>query len=133
MKSGKGVNFPHSALSAPALTAKDRRDLAEGLEAGIDFVGLSFVRSAAHVHTLRRMLAGRPEERRPWIIAKIERSEALKDLAAIAAASDALMVARGDLGVEIGLASVPRAQRRFSPWAARSPSRSSWPRRCWSR
>jgi len=112
VRTGAGVNFPHSALSAPALTAKDRRDLAEGLEAGVDFVGLSFVRSAAHVGTLRRLL-GTAGKSRPWIVAKIERAEALADLDAIASAADALMVARGDLGVEIGLAAVPAAQRRI--------------------
>ena len=114
MKSGAGVNFPNSTLSAPALTAKDRRDLAEGLAAGVDFVGLSFVRSAG---ARRRSSGGssrawRPR-RRPWIVSKIERTEALADLDRLAAASDALMVARGDLGVEIGLASVPRAQREI--------------------
>ncbi|MBL8111919.1 MAG: pyruvate kinase, partial [Acidobacteria bacterium] len=113
IKTGAGVNFPLSSLSAPALTSKDKRDLAEGLEAGIDFVGLSFVRSAAHVQSLRRLLDRMPEELRPWIVAKIERSEALQDLHAIARATDILMVARGDLGVEIGLASVPRAQREI--------------------
>ncbi len=113
VKSGAGVNFPNSALSAPALTAKDRRDLAEGLAAGVDFVGLSFVRSPAHVAVLRRLLARVPPERRPWIVSKIERKEALAALDSLAAASDALMVARGDLGVEIGLASVPRAQREI--------------------
>ena len=113
VKSGAGVNFPNSALSAPALTAKDRRDLAEGLAAGVDFVGLSFVRSPAHVVALRRLLARVPTERRPWIVSKIERKEALAALDSLAATSDALMVARGDLGVEIGLASVPRAQREI--------------------
>jgi len=114
VKSEAGVNFPSSELSAPALTAKDRRDLAEGLEAGIDFVGLSFVRSAAHVVELRRLLvAGGPEGERPWIVAKIERGEALRELDAIARAADVLMVARGDLGVEIGLAAVPRVQREI--------------------
>ncbi len=113
VKSGAGVNFPNSALSAPALTAKDRRDLAEGLAAGVDFVGLSFVRSPAHVLALRRLLARVPPGRRPWIVSKIERKEALDALDELAAASDALMVARGDLGVEIGLASVPRAQREI--------------------
>ena len=113
LKSGAGVNFPNSALSAPALTAKDRRDLAEGLAAGVDFVGLSFVRSPSHVEKLRRLLARVPPERRPWIVSKIERKEALAALDELAAASDALMVARGDLGVEIGLASVPRAQREI--------------------
>lgn len=113
LKTRAGVNFPDSALSAPALTPKDRRDLAEGLAAGVDLVGLSFVRSAAHVEALRRLLARVPAERRPWIVAKIERREALGELDAIAAATDVLMVARGDLGVEIGLASVPRAQRQI--------------------
>ncbi len=113
VKSGAGVNFPNSALSAPALTAKDRRDLDEGLEAGVDFVGLSFVRSAAHVAHLRRLLERVDPERRPWIVSKIERKEALAALDALAAVSDVLMVARGDLGVEIGLANVPRAQREI--------------------
>jgi pyruvate kinase len=113
VRSGAGVNFPDSALSAPALTGKDRRDLAEGLAAGVDFVGLSFVRSPAHVAQLRRLLARLPPERRPWIVSKIERKEALAALDDLAAASDALMVARGDLGVEIGLAGVPRAQREI--------------------
>jgi pyruvate kinase len=113
VKSEAGVNFPTSTLTAPALTAKDRRDLAEALDAGVDFVGLSFVRSAAHVAQLRRLFERIPADRRPWIVAKIERPEALRDLDRIAAASDALMVARGDLGVEIGLARVPAAQREI--------------------
>jgi pyruvate kinase len=113
VKSEAGVNFPSSELSAPALTAKDRRDLAEGLAAGIDFVGLSFVRSAAHVLELKRLLKRVADGRRPWVVAKIERGEALSELEAIARASDILMVARGDLGVEIGLASVPRVQREI--------------------
>lgn len=113
VKSEAGVNFPDSTLTAPALTAKDRRDLAEALGAGVDFVGLSFVRSAAHVAKLRRLFERVPPDRRPWIVAKIERPEALGDLDRIAAASDALMVARGDLGVEIGLARVPAAQRQI--------------------
>jgi pyruvate kinase len=113
VRSGAGVNFPDSALSAPALTAKDRRDLREGLGAGVDFVGLSFVRSAPQVEELRRLIARSKEVARPWIVAKIERPEALDALVRIAAVSDALMVARGDLGVEIGLAAVPRAQERI--------------------
>jgi pyruvate kinase len=111
VRKGAGVNFPSSALSAPAVTAKDRRDLREGLEAGIQFVGLSFVRCVEHVKTLRRLIAEAPFERRPWIVSKIERVEAVRSLREIAAASDVLMVARGDLGVEIGLAAVPGAQR----------------------
>ena len=113
VRSGAGVNLPDSVLTAPALTPKDRRDLAEGLRAGVDFVGLSFVRSAAHVEGLRRLIERSPGTARPWIVAKIERPEALRDLDGIAAASDALMVARGDLGVEIGLPRVPAAQREI--------------------
>ena len=111
VRKGAGVNLPSSELSAPAVTAKDRRDLREGLEAGIEFVGLSFVRSVEHVKALRRLLAAAPPERRPWIVSKIERVEAVRGLREIASASDVLMVARGDLGVEIGLAAVPGAQR----------------------
>jgi pyruvate kinase len=111
VRKGAGVNLPSSALSAPAVTPKDRRDLREGLEAGIQFVGLSFVRSVEHVKALRRLLAAAPVERRPWIVSKIERVEAVRALREIAAASDVLMVARGDLGVEIGLAAVPGVQR----------------------
>ncbi len=113
VRSGAGVNFPSSALTAPALTPKDRRDLREGLAAGIDLVGLSFVRSAEHVHSVKRLLAELPAARRPWVVAKIERVEALKELREIARAADAMMVARGDLGVEIGLAAVPGAQHRI--------------------
>ncbi len=113
VKSEAGVNFPDSTLTAPALTAKDRRDLDEAMAAGVDFVGLSFVRSTAHVAQVRRLLERVAPDRRPWIVAKIERPEALRDLDRIAAASDALMVARGDLGVEIGLARVPAAQREI--------------------
>jgi pyruvate kinase len=71
------------------------------------------VRSAAHVHDLKRLLARVPDVRRPWVVAKIERAEALRELDAIARAADILMVARGDLGVEIGLAAVPRVQREI--------------------
>ena len=116
----KGVNFPGSTLSAPALTAKDRRDLAEAVQAGVDFVGLSFVRSARQIEHLRGLLQALPESRRPWIVAKIERPEAVADLANIAKAADALMVARGDLGVEVGLAAVPRLQRRILDAGRRS-------------
>ena len=113
VRSGAGVNFPHSTLSAPPLTPKDRRDLKEGLEAGVDFVGLSFVRSAKHVALLRKLIDVAPPLKRPWIVAKIERPEAILYLEEIARAADVLMVARGDLGVEMGLAAVPALQRRI--------------------
>lgn len=110
VRQGAGVNFPQSTLSAPALTRKDKRDLREGLASGVDIVSLSFVRTADHLRTLRKLLAHLPGERTPWIVAKIERVEALRDLASIAPLADVMMVARGDLGVELGLAAVPAAQ-----------------------
>src|SRR5258705_5417104 len=92
----KGVNFPSVSLSAPSMTAKDRRDLEFGLEQGVDFVALSFVRSADDILRLRRLL--RHEQRPPMVIAKIERREAIENLEKILAAADGVMVARGDLG-----------------------------------
>ncbi len=113
VKAEKGVNFPGSTLSAPSLTAKDRRDLAEGLAAGIDLVGMSFVRSASQVQHLKELINASPGGCRPWVVAKIERPEAVADLVEIAQVADGLMVARGDLGVEMGLAAVPGLQRRI--------------------
>ncbi|MBI5837128.1 MAG: pyruvate kinase [Candidatus Eisenbacteria bacterium] len=113
VRGGAGVNFPHSELSAPALTVKDRRDLKEGVRAGVDFLGLSFVRSAAHVRHVKTLVSRGPRARRPWVVAKIERPEAVRDLVAIASESDVLMVARGDLGVELGLAAVPMLQHEI--------------------
>ncbi len=107
----KGVNIPGVRLRLPSLTARDRRDLALGLALGVDFVALSFVRSARDVHALRRELKRR---RSPAaVLAKIERPEALANLAEIIAASDGVMVARGDLGVELPPEKVPLAQKRI--------------------
>jgi len=103
----KGINLPDSQVSAPALTNKDREDIAFATALGVDFLALSFVRSAADVTMLREVL-GSSET---GIIAKIERPEALEDAAAIVAASDGIMVARGDLGVEIPAEQVPVAQQ----------------------
>ncbi len=107
----KGVNLPGVAIPVPSLTEKDLRDLEFGLELGVDYVALSFVRAAADVHGLRELLhtAGS----RALVVAKIEKAEALDELDAIITASDAVMVARGDLGVEIGPAAVPLVQKRI--------------------
>ncbi|MBI3970988.1 MAG: pyruvate kinase [Chloroflexi bacterium] len=107
LRSHKGINVPGAPLSAPALTEKDVADAQFGIDQGVDFLALSFVREASDVVSLRR-LAGQTA-----IIAKIERPEALNNVDAILAAADGLMVARGDLGVEIPLERVPVIQRRL--------------------
>jgi pyruvate kinase len=107
----KGLNFPGVRLSADSLTAKDRGDLAFGLQMGIDFVALSFVRSDADILKLRRLL--RRAKHPPLVIAKIERREAIENLEAILAAADGVMVARGDLGVEYPPERVPILQKRI--------------------
>jgi pyruvate kinase len=109
--SHKGVNLPGVPVPIPSLTQKDRADLELALSLGVDFVALSFVRSAADVHELRSLItdAGSPAQ----VIAKIEKAEAIEALHEIVEAADALMVARGDLGVEIGPALVPLLQKRI--------------------
>jgi len=107
----KGLNLPGVKVSAPALTDKDRIDLKFGLELGVDFVALSFVRSPEDVLEARR-LAVTPDGRRVPVIAKIERPEAVARLDEIIDASEGIMVARGDLGVEMGNEKVPLLQKR---------------------
>ncbi len=104
----KGVNVPDVALGIPALTEKDRRDLDFALDHGVDFIGLSFVQRAEDVAEARDIARGRA-----WIVAKIEKPQALDQLDAIIALSDAVMVARGDLGVELPPEEVPLAQKRI--------------------
>jgi pyruvate kinase len=107
----KGVNVPGVPVPIPSLTRKDLHDLDFALELGVDFVALSFVRSAADVRDLRDLIdhAGSPAD----VIAKIEKSEAVAVLDEVLAETDAVMVARGDLGVEIGPALVPLLQKRI--------------------
>jgi pyruvate kinase len=107
----KGVNVPGVSIPVPSLTEKDVHDLDFALELGVDFVALSFVRSVDDVRGLRERIhsAGVPAS----IIAKIEKAEALSDMSAIIEASDAVMVARGDLGVEIGPEQVPLVQKQI--------------------
>jgi pyruvate kinase len=100
------------AVSAPAITDKDRADLAFGLqELGVDYVALSFVRTAEDVRGLRALVDDAGSSAR--LIAKIEKGEAVANLDEIVAESDAVMVARGDLGVEIGVADVPLVQKQI--------------------
>jgi pyruvate kinase len=107
----KGVNFPGVRLSAPALTPKDRADIAFGLSLGVDGVALSFVRGSEDIIGLRRLL--RNAQRPPAVIAKIERREAIENLEAILDTADGVMVARGDLGVEYPAERVPILQKRI--------------------
>jgi pyruvate kinase len=108
----KGVNLPGVRLSAPSLTEKDRVDIAFALENGVDAIALSFVRSAENVaHARQAILAIDPSQTRFPIIAKLERAEAVDNLDAIAEVADGVMVARGDLGVEMSAAVVPTAQK----------------------
>jgi len=111
ISSGKGVNLPGTPLPIPSLTAKDLDDLAFALENGVDYVALSFVRRADDVADLCERIAGAGSAAR--VIAKIEKGDALDDLDAVVAVSDAVMVARGDLGVEIGVADVPLVQKQI--------------------
>ncbi|MDE2198945.1 MAG: pyruvate kinase [Rhodospirillales bacterium] len=104
----KGVNVPDMVLPIPALTAKDRLDLAFALEHGVDFIGLSFVQRPEDVAEARDIAAGRA-----WIMTKMEKPQALDNLDAILTLSDAVMVARGDLGVELPPEEVPLAQKRI--------------------
>src|SRR6266568_5160510 len=109
LRSHKGMNLPGAKLSAPALTEKDRKDLAFGIESGVDYVALSFVRNPADVReakALIRSLGGAQP-----LIAKIEKREAIDALDAVLEATDGVMVARGDLGVEVSTESVPTLQK----------------------
>jgi pyruvate kinase len=106
----KGINLPGVQVSTPSLTEKDREDLIEGLEEGVDLVALSFVRHGRDVAQLRAFMKERGAENIP-IIAKIEKPEACEALDEIIAETDGIMVARGDLGVELALEKVPAVQK----------------------
>jgi pyruvate kinase len=107
LKSHKGMNLPGVAVSAPAVTEKDKEDIAHAVAHGADFVGISFVRRAEDVEHVRTLVP--PTVR---LVAKIEKAAALNDLTRILGATDAIMVARGDLGVELPFEEVPLAQKR---------------------
>lgn len=121
LRDKKGMNLPGVRVSAPALTEKDRADALFARELGVDFVALSFVRKSNEIHELRDLLGGASVA--PLIVAKIEKPEALDVIDEIIAASDAIMVARGDLGVELDPARVPNIQEELvdAARAARKP------------
>ncbi len=112
LSSKKGVNLPNTAVSLPSMTVKDLRDLQFALKNRVNWVALSFVRTAADIHQLRRAIHHYAEDdNRPRIIAKIEKPEAVANMDAIIAEADGIMVARGDLGVELPLEQVPLVQK----------------------
>lgn len=112
LKEHKGINLPGVAVSAPSFTEKDIEDLAFGIENNIDYVALSFVRTANDIRQLREVIAAKAGQKHHLpIVAKIEKSEALRNIDEIVAEADAVMVARGDLGVECALEEVPIAQK----------------------
>src|SRR5262245_2278700 len=112
LTSSKGINLPGAKISAPALTEKDKRDAVLGLELDVDFMAMSFVRRKEDIRELRSLLQQNGREDL-HIIAKIERPEAVDNLNDILAVADGVMVARGDLGVELAPETVPTLQKEI--------------------
>lgn len=111
LKSRKGINLPNTKVSAPSLTEKDIEDLAFGLSQEVDWIALSFVRSAEDIVDLRERIEA--EGKVCKIVAKIEKPEALENIDSIIEATDGIMVARGDLGVEVPMEIVPLWQKKI--------------------
>jgi pyruvate kinase len=109
LRAHQGINYPDGSLSIDAVTDRDFEHLAFGLEAGVDWVAVSFVKTAEDVLRVKRFIAERGKN--VPVIAKIEKHEALDEIDAIVAAADGIMVARGDLGIEIPLERVPLVQK----------------------
>lgn len=109
LKSKKGINLPNTKVSAPSLTEKDVRDLEFGLKNDLEWIALSFVRRPKDIQILRNIIDQNKSNAK--IVAKIEKPEALENIDEIIAATDAVMVARGDLGVEIWMEEVPMVQK----------------------
>jgi pyruvate kinase len=112
IKKNKGINLPGVSADLPSMTDKDRQDLAHALEWGVDWIALSFVRTAGDVETLKNSIRELTDQPVP-VMAKIEKPEALENIEAIIEMADAIMVARGDLGIEIPTEQVPMAQKRI--------------------
>lgn len=117
LRSNKGINAPDSSITAKTLTNKDLKDLNFGLSLGVDYVALSFVKSAEDIKILRRIIAKKKHQ--PKIIAKIERYEAVDNMLEIIEEADGVMVARGDLGIEIKPEKVPIVQKAIIKCANR--------------
>ncbi|MDP5106246.1 MAG: pyruvate kinase [Polaribacter sp.] len=119
LRSKKGVNLPNTAISLPALTKKDKEDAIFAIGLEVDWIALSFVRTPEDLRMLRDLIAQHSDYRIP-IVAKIEKPEAVKNLDALIPYCDALMVARGDLGVEIPMQDVPLIQKKLVRRAKRA-------------
>ncbi|WIT14054.1 pyruvate kinase [Paucibacter sediminis] len=115
LSNNKGINKQGGGLTAPALTAKDMEDIKTAMSFQAEYVAVSFPKNATDMEMARQLcnVAGEPYRHKPGLIAKIERSEAIPHLEAILKASDGIMVARGDLAVEVGNAAVPALQKRM--------------------
>ena len=111
LTSHKGINLPTGTLRMPSMTGKDREDLQFGLSHDVDYIALSFVRTAEDIRNLKKII--KQEKKNTPVIAKIEKHEAIDNYDDILDAADAIMVARGDLGVEIPLEEVPGIQKRL--------------------
>lgn len=111
LRSRKGINLPFTPLSSPSLTAKDQEDLQFGLQNDVEWIALSFVRNVQDIVDLKARVAAAGKTTR--VVAKIEKPEALDNIDAIIQEADAVMVARGDLGVEIAMEQVPLEQKRI--------------------
>ncbi len=109
LSSKKGLNLPYTKISLPSLTKKDKSDLEFALENNIEWIGLSFVRNAKDIIELKEIIEAKGKSTR--VIAKIEKPEAIRDIDNIIAATDGIMVARGDLGVEMAMEKVPVIQK----------------------
>jgi pyruvate kinase len=108
LTSGKGINLPGTEIGAPSLTDKDREDARLALDLGVDYIALSFIRRPDDLDELRQLVDGRA-----LLVAKIEMAQALRNLHGILANADGVMVARGDLGVELDFEEVPLVQKRI--------------------
>jgi pyruvate kinase len=115
LSNNKGINKAGGGLTAPALTAKDMEDIKTAMSFQCQYLAVSFPKNATDMEMARQLanVAGEPYKHRPALIAKIERTEAIPQLEAILKASDGIMVARGDLAVEVGNAAVPALQKRM--------------------
>ncbi|MFO8087531.1 MAG: pyruvate kinase [Bacteroidales bacterium] len=113
LHSKKGINLPNTRINLPALTDKDLNDLDFIMKQGVQWIALSFVRSASDIIELRHHIARTNSKKPPLIVAKIEKPEAMNDLDNIVNTADAIMIARGDLGIEIPLEEVPLIQKRI--------------------
>ena len=122
LSNNKGINRQGGGLTAPALTAKDMEDIRTAMAIGVDYIAVSFPKNATDMEMARQLanIAGVPYGNKPKMIAKIERAEAIPALQGILDASDGIMVARGDLAVEVGNAAVPALQKRMIRMARES-------------